>query len=166
VDHVGEIVEDWRRLRPELDLTPMLIVGRIHRLGRIMDDRLRPTFAAAGLAQGDFDILAALRRGSPDHDLTAGELHRALMVTSGAITKQVDRLASKGLVTRKIGPEDARVRLIVLTAAGRRLVDGLIGTHLANEEALLESVDRRQRDALADALRLLSTGLEGDPGLP
>lgn len=162
MDHVGRIVQDWRRLRPELDPAPMLVVGRIHRLGRIMDERLRPVLAAAGLAQGDFDVLAALRRASPDRGRTAGELHRALMVTTGAITKQVGRLEARGLVRREVGLEDGRVRRVVLTDPGERLVDELIAIHLATEKELLASLGGREQAALAAGLRRLAAGLEDD----
>jgi DNA-binding MarR family transcriptional regulator len=160
VDPVGEIVEQWRALDLGLDPSPMLIVGRIHRLGQIMDAALRPALAAAGLREGDFNILAALRRASPDDARTAGELHRALMVTTGAITKQVDRLAARGLVTRTAGAEDQRVRRIALTATGRRLVDELIVTHLETERELLSTLTAAQRAALADGLAILADGLE------
>ena len=164
VDHVGEIVEQWRRLESGIDPTPMLVVGRIHRIGQIMDAALRPALADAGLREGDFNILTALRRAAPDHAQTAGELHRALMVTTGAITKQVDRLAARGLIVRRTGPDDGRVRRIVLTPAGRRLVDQLIVRHVDSERELLAGLTAAQRSTLADGLATLASSLEGDRG--
>lgn len=160
VDPVGRIVEQWREQRPDLDPSPMLIVGRIHRLGQVMDRALRPTFVRAGLAPGDFDILAALRRAGPPHARTAGELHRALLVTSGAVTKRVDRLAGRGLVRREIGAGDARVRRITLTEPGAALVDELIPAHLDAERRLLAALSPDQASALNLALALLAERLE------
>jgi DNA-binding MarR family transcriptional regulator len=159
MDHIAQIVERWRQLRPDLDPSPMLIIGRIHRLAAITDGALSPTFARAGLAAGDFDVLAALRR-APGHARTAGELHRALMVTTGAITKRSDRLAAQGLVTRGVGSQDARVRDIVLTAPGVALVDELLAIHLDTERQLLASLSPAQLAVLADALEPLTTALE------
>lgn len=157
---MSRIVEQWREQRPDLDPGPLLVVGRIQRLAQLMDTALRPTFARAGLGQGDFDILAALRRAGPEHSRTAGELSGALMVTSGGLTKQVDRLAAKGLVSREVGPDDARVRRVGLTAAGVRLVDELIEVHLDCERRLLAALSPDQLTALADTLSLLAEQLE------
>jgi DNA-binding MarR family transcriptional regulator len=159
-DAVSRIVEQWREQRPDLDPSPMLVVGRIQRLAQQLDTALRPTFARAGLGQGDFDILAALRRAGPAYSRTAGELSHALMVTSGGVTKQVDRLAAKGLVAREVGPDDARVRRVTLTAAGVRLVDELIEVHLDRERDLLVALNSEQQTQLADILSLLAEDLE------
>jgi DNA-binding MarR family transcriptional regulator len=159
-DAVSRIVEQWRAQRPDLDPAPMLVVGRIQRLSQLMDVELRPTFAEAGLGQGDFDILAALRRAGPGCSRTAGELRAALMVTSGAITKQVDRLAAKGLVTREVGEDDARVRRVMLTAAGGTLVDDLVEVHLAREQQLLAALTPDQAAQLAAILAVLAEDLE------
>ena len=159
-DAVERIVDQWRAQRPDLDPGPMLVVGRIHRLGQLLDVALRPTFADAGLGPGDFDVLAALRRTGPPYQRTAGDLREALMVTSGAITKQVDRLAARQLVTRENHPDDARVRLVRLTDAGVTLVDELIVVHLDTERRLLSGLSPAQRDQLAEGLAALAHDLE------
>jgi hypothetical protein len=51
-----------------------------------------PAFAAANLGNGDFDVLAAFRRTDEPHALRPVELSRTLLVTTGAITKRIDRL--------------------------------------------------------------------------
>lgn len=162
-DQVAGIVEQWTAQRPDLDPSPMLVVGRIHRLAQTMDRALRPPFAAAGLGQGDFDVLAALRRAGPPYSRSPGELRDSLMVTSGAVTKQVDRLVAKGLVTRAVA-DDARGRTITLTAAGKRQVDELIAVHLANERRLLSSLTDVQVADLAALLAVLSEQLGADHG--
>lgn len=160
VDAVGRIVEQWHEQRPDLDASPMLVVGRIHRLGQLLDAALRPTFAGADLGQGDFDVLAALRRAGPSFSRTAGELRESLMVTSGAVTKQVDRLAARGLVSREASPDDARVRRITLTDAGVVLVDELIEVHLDTERRLLSCLSAQQVSRLASNLAVLAEDLE------
>jgi len=159
---VARIVEQWHEQRPDFDASPMLVIGRIHRLAQLTDAALRPTFAAANLAPGDFDVLTALRRAGPPHARTAGQLREALMVTSGAVSKQVDRLAGKALVSRDVGADDARVRRITLTDAGVALVDELIEVHLDNERRLLAGLTPDQTAELAAALAVLAAGLETD----
>ena len=78
-------MEQWRRERPDLDPSPMGIIGRLHRLADALHTELRPVFAEAGLSDGDFDVLASLRRSGAPYQLTPGELAGTTMVTSGAV---------------------------------------------------------------------------------
>jgi DNA-binding MarR family transcriptional regulator len=159
-DTVARIVDRWREISPELDPTPMLVVGRISRLAALIDERLRPPFAAADLANGDFDLLAALRRQGPPCAASPGELAEAMLVTTGATTKRIDRLEQRGYVTRRTAPHDGRGRVIGLTAAGRRLVDKLMPTHLANEAAILAPLGATERARLARLLGEMAASLE------
>lgn len=162
-DAVARIVEAWRHERPDLDATPMLVVGRIHRLGQLLDTALRPPFADAGLGPGEFDVLAALRRAGAPYSRTPGELRDSLMVTSGAVTKLVDRLVGKGLATREVSATDARGRTVALTRAGRELIDDLIAVHLDNERRLLADLSPSEQSGLADLLATLTRSLEPMP---
>jgi DNA-binding MarR family transcriptional regulator len=163
-DAVARIVEQWGAERPELDATPMLIVGRIARLNHLLDDRLRFTFAAVSLANGDFDVLAALRRTGAPYECRPVELSRSLMVTSGGITKRLDRLEGQGLVTREDATYDGRGKLVRLTGPGLDLVDRLITQHLANERRLLAGLSEHDREQLARLLGRLALTLERVPG--
>ena len=91
-DHVDTIVQQWAVERPDLDSSPLQVVGRLSRLADQADELLRPVFAARGLGDGDFDVLATLRRDGAPHELTPSELGARTMVTSGAVTKRIDRL--------------------------------------------------------------------------
>lgn len=159
-DWVAEIVTRWRQLRPDLDPSPMLVIGRIARLAVIIDQRLRPPFADAGLANGDFDLLAALRRQGPPFALSPGDLATAMLVTTGATTKRIDRLERHGHVTRSTSDGDRRRRVVALTPAGRRLVDDLIGRHFAIEAAILAPLADSQRDDLGALLGELAAIIE------
>jgi DNA-binding MarR family transcriptional regulator len=159
-DAVDRIVAQWARERPELDTRPMAVIGRLHRLAGLLDEELRSVFAAADLGNGDFDVLATLRRSGAPFQLTPGELSASMMVTSGAVTKRVDRLERKGLVERTVSVADRRGREIRLTGAGRALVDELVVDHWANEDRLLAALDPRERDLLAALLRKLLLSVE------
>jgi DNA-binding MarR family transcriptional regulator len=161
-DAVARIVAQWRQVKPELETDPMLVIGRIGRLAATIDARLRPTFAEIGLGNGDFDVLAALRRSGEPPALSPGDLAEAMIVTTGAVTKRVDRLADKGLVTREVAPDDARGRVVSLTPAGLELVDQMMVVHLANERRLLQGLSGEQVDQLAGLLRVLAASLESE----
>jgi DNA-binding MarR family transcriptional regulator len=150
-DHVDHLLAQWAAVRPDLDTSPMGVIGRLSRLSRIVDTELRRTFAAHDLDAASFDVLATLRRN--DRDLTPAELMRSSMVTSGAITQRLDRLESRGLVSRTPSATDGRVVHVSLTPAGRALIDRALPDHVATEHRLLASLSAEERDALAVVLR-------------
>jgi DNA-binding MarR family transcriptional regulator len=152
LDHVGRLRAQWARERPDLDTSAMGVIGRLHRIGDVLHEELRPVFAAAGLSDGDFDVLAALRRAGEPFELTPGTLAETTMITSGAVTKRVDRLVAGGWATRSVDEQDGRVRRVALTPAGRALVDRVAGEHFANEERLLATFSAADRRVLTDLL--------------
>jgi DNA-binding MarR family transcriptional regulator len=159
-DAVDRITAQWARERPDLDVAPMAVIGRISRLADLLDQRLRPVFAEVGLGNGDFDVLATLRRAGEPFRLTPTELSASAMVTSGAVTKRVDRLEREGLVERTVNAVDARGRVIALTPKGRAVVERVHPRHLANEDGLLEALDESERTQLAGLLRKLLVSLD------
>ena len=160
-DHVGRILVQWGRERPDLDVSPLGVVGRLHRLADALNAELRALFAEAGLSDGDFDVLASLRRSGEPFALTPGELAATTMVTSGAVTKRVDRLAAQGYVTRTVSADDARGRVIALTPEGRALIDDLFPRHVANERRLLSGLSADERATLARLLEKWGRSLDG-----
>jgi DNA-binding MarR family transcriptional regulator len=158
-DHVDRVLEQWAAQRPDLDASPMAVLGRLKRLARLIDAELRRTFAAHGLDAASFDVLATLRRSEPPHRLTPAELMLASMVTSGAITQRLDRLEARDLVTRTPSESDGRGVYVTLTDEGRALIDQALPDHLATEHRLLDALPADRRDALADGLRDLLESL-------
>lgn len=158
-DHVEEIVARWQAERPELDASPLLVIGRISWLAEALDAELRPPFAAEGLGNGDFDVLAALRRAGSPYALRHRDLTATMLVTPGAVTKRVDRLVVGGYVAREAAADDGRGQLVRLTKAGVRLVDRLIEVHLENEARLLSALSERDRRQLARLLSKLAATL-------
>ena len=153
-DHVDRIRAQWARLRPELDTTPMAVVGRLSRVSGLIDVRLRALFAGYGIGDGDFDVLAALRRAGDPAGLSPGRLQEAMMITSGAVTKRVDRLERAGLVSRTTSAEDGRARVVALSEHGRRpIVLVPRTTYAAN------SVDLQTAQQLGNGLQQ-RTGIE------
>ncbi len=154
-DHVDAILDQWAVECPDLDVSPMAIVGRLSALARLVDGRLKENFARHGLDGPGYDVLATLRRSGEPYRLTPGDLMRSAMVTSGAITQRLDRLEARGLVRRSAADGDGRSVHVTLTAAGRRLVDEVMPGHLETEQQILAGLSDRQRRDLADGLRRL-----------
>ena len=158
-DGVDEILEQWRRERPDLDPSPIGVVGRISRLARELEQRLEPIYREHGLEPGWHDVLATLRRIGPPHRLRASDFTGTLMLTSSGTTKRLDKLEHAGLIAREPDPTDRRGVLIRLTPAGLELIDRLTPAHLDNERRILAALSEPEQRRLADLLRKLQLGL-------
>jgi DNA-binding MarR family transcriptional regulator len=158
-DHVDLVLAQWSERRPDLDASPMAVMGRLKRLATLVDGELRRNFAAHDLDSASFDVLATLRRSNAEHSLTPAGLMRSSMVTSGAITQRLDRLEARGLVTRKPSETDGRGVQVTLTKAGLDLIDAVLPAHVATEDRLLAGLSTEERTQLADSLRTLLESL-------
>jgi DNA-binding MarR family transcriptional regulator len=164
-DAVDRITAQWRRERPDLDLRPMAVIGRISRIAVRVERELERVFAEYGLTGGEFDVLATLRRSGAPYRLTPGELSRSTMITTGGMTKRLDNLEARGLIRREPDPRDRRGRLIALTDEGWALVDRAVEAHYANEDRLLAGLSAAKREELVALLRDLLVSLD-PPGGP
>jgi DNA-binding MarR family transcriptional regulator len=159
-DHVDEILEQWRRERPDLNVAPLGLFGRLFRLAHLADAAFGEELQRHGLQHGWFDVLAALRRAGAPYELNPTELIRATLLSSGGLTKRVDRLEGAGLVERRPDANDRRGTLVRLTRRGKRVVDRALEAHLANEERLLSPLSAADRRAFDNLLRKLLASLE------
>lgn len=158
-DHVAAIMGQWRRERPDLDPSPQAVIGRLHRIALRLTAELTEVYELHGLGEGEFDILATLRRQGAPYSLNPTDLAAQTMVTSGAITKRVARCLAHGWVTSGRSDEDGRGRLVTLTPAGKRLIDEAFTAHMANEARLLSRFSARDRNELARLLEEWATDL-------
>ena len=142
-DAVDRIQEEWRRERPDLDVGPQGVIGRLHRVAARLTEELTTVYDAHGLAEGDFDVLATLRRAGAPFERTPGELAEHTMITTGGMSKRIDRLERAGLVTRRASDTDGRGRVVALTDHGRETIDAAFTDHMANERRLVDELDAR-----------------------
>lgn len=159
-DPVDRITSQWRAVHPDLDTEPMALVGRVHRVSRLVAEQVEEHFRAAGVSRGDYDVLASLRRAGDPPRLTPGQLQQGLLLSSAGVTGRVDRLARNGLVRRLPDPADGRGVLVELTDAGRELVDRLVREDMARQSRWLEVLSDSDRRALTRALRKLGDAVE------
>jgi DNA-binding MarR family transcriptional regulator len=159
MDHVDRIVEAWRRERPDVDVTALGQLARLFRTAHLADTALADSLGQHRLQPGWFDLLAALRRAGSPYELNPTQLMRTTMLSSGGMTKRLDRLVEAGLVERRPDPDDRRGTLVRLTAQGRRTIDAALETHAANEERLLGALEPAEREVLDGLLRKLLVSL-------
>ena len=160
-DHIQEVVEQWAAETPALDRSAFAVIGRISRLAQLLEPELDLVFAEYGLTGGEFDVLAALRRSGAPYRLTPTSLRKALLLSSGGMTKRLAGLENRGLVRREAAEtRDRRLRAVTLTPDGRRLVDAVLPEHIDNEERLLRDLNASERSDLARLLEKLAVTLQ------
>lgn len=163
-DHVAAIIDAWGSERPDLDVTPVGVFGRITRIERHASRALQPVYRAYGIDDGEYDVLAALRRNGEPFQLTPTALYQTMLVTSATMTARLDRLEQRNLIARHPAPNDRRSVLVELTPEGRAIIDKAAADLVAAEGAMLDELTPRERKALSGLLARLLTSLENPPG--
>ncbi|MGW4025904.1 MarR family winged helix-turn-helix transcriptional regulator [Streptomyces sp. NPDC005009] len=154
-DPVDAIIEQWARVRPDLDTAGMEVFGRVFRLARAMGDRMEKEYAKYGISRGEFDVLATLRRSGEPYTLSPRQLSATLMLTTGGMTGRLDKLERAGLLRRSPDPHDRRGLQVTLTEAGLRLIDAAVGAGLTVQTEALSTLDGERAGELAGLLREL-----------
>ena len=158
---IHEITRQWQAERPDLDLQNFLLQIYLQRIGRIIESRFgKMCLRRFGVRAQDMRLLFALRRGGAPFARRPTDLFRATLVTSGAITKQVDRLAKKKLVRRLPDPDYGGGFLVQLTEKGLEVSDRA-STIVATESFIgpaMAAMKPSERDAAERfCLRLIAT---------
>jgi len=157
-DAIDEIREQWQRLRPDLDVDVIDIVGRLSRAAALIVRASDLLLSRYELTRGEFDILTALRRtGTPQ---SPGALRTVGLATGPATTKRLRSLVARGYVERSVNPADGRGALIALTPAGRELIDEVFPSVLRLERDLMRDVPGDEWPAAVDALRRIVGSVE------
>ncbi|MFC8191890.1 MarR family winged helix-turn-helix transcriptional regulator [Cellulomonas sp. NPDC057328] len=162
-DFVDGVRDAWTRERPDLDVRTQGVFGRLSRVAIRVTDELVAVYRQHGLAEGDFDVLATLRRAGEPYAHSCGELAEHTLVTSGGMTKRVDRLEGAGLVRRRVSEHDGRGRVVELTDRGREVIDAAFTDHIANQHRLLAMLDPGDAEVLEDVLKRWLARLEDLP---
>jgi DNA-binding MarR family transcriptional regulator len=162
MDRIDNILAQWHRERPDLDVAPMGLIGRLRQVSRHLGREMEKTFAAHGLNAASFDVLATLRRSGPPYALSPGDLMAMTMVTSGTMTNRIDQLEKAGLVERRLNPQDARSVIIALTERGFAVIDAAVTAHVETQARLVALISKDDRAALERLLRTYLAGLEAE----
>jgi MarR family 2-MHQ and catechol resistance regulon transcriptional repressor len=101
------------------------------------------------LGHSDFAVLEVLLHKGPQPVNIIG---KKVLLASGSITAAVDRLESRKLLRRTSDPRDRRSRIVELTGAGRRLIEGAFQKHAKDMEETMAVLRSGER---AELVRLL-----------
>jgi DNA-binding MarR family transcriptional regulator len=145
---------------PQIDPAVESAIGRIQAIGKHVSRAFDETLADYGLNHGEYRLLLRLTTRGEDNRMSAGELSRALLLSSGAMTNRLDRLEKAGFVRRVPDPRDRRGVLVELTAAGRAQIDAAVGEQAAKEIDVLAPLSAKDMAALNQLLRKVLVSLE------
>lgn len=98
----------------------------------------------------ELECLGVLESRGP---LPAGELARQTGLTSGAVTRMIDRLVSRGAVRRREDPNDRRRVLVELTPTARHAAEPFYGPMAQASQNLLADYNARDLAVILDFLR-------------
>ncbi|MGF1749167.1 MULTISPECIES: MarR family winged helix-turn-helix transcriptional regulator [Vibrio] len=153
MDAVDRVVTQWAKEKPELETEPMAMMGRMMRLAKYMETQVAEVHKKYDLKMGEFDVLATLRRSGSPYQLTPSELIDSMMLTSGAMTNRMDKLESKGYISRTHSKEDRRSVRVKLTDEGLVLIDKMMEEHVEVQQKLVHSLSKPQKKNLNQLLK-------------
>lgn len=158
-DPVGISIRQWGELWPELDVSAMDVLGRVHRVFLHYQARINQVFEREGISASSFGVLAALYRIGPPHRLQVTELASRTMISTGGMTQRLDRLEGLGLIERMRDDADRRAVHARLTESGIACARRVARAHFENERQMLHLLDPEGRHDLATGLRLLERSI-------
>ncbi|MGC9961311.1 MAG: MarR family winged helix-turn-helix transcriptional regulator [Acidimicrobiales bacterium] len=157
-EHARWAAKAW----PEIDEDVEAIVSRVEKAQRYLERAAVDTRDQVGLAHGELKILLHLTRGFRSQ----GALAKSLLVSTGTMTNQLDKLEAAGLVVRLPDPGDRRGKLVEMTATGRERLDNYINVQAARERHLLGGLSSEEKRQLNALMRKLLASLGESPAVP
>jgi DNA-binding MarR family transcriptional regulator len=153
--------ERWRAELGSVDEDSVLIMAGLARLSRTIQEAYQGDLHSFGLTYSEYAALHTLRVEGTPYRLSPSRLNQVLALSSGGITKIVDRLESAGLVRRTPDPSDGRGVLVELTARGRSMAARIFDAGLRKYSQTLDRMSRAERRRLVESLATLLDAFEG-----
>jgi DNA-binding MarR family transcriptional regulator len=125
----------------------------VQRASRAIGRRFDEAFRLLGLNNGQFSLLMALNRPTPP---TMSSLAERLAMDRTTTTANLKPLERRGLVEIQRDEQDARVRRIVLTEAGRAVLAEAVDRWRAANDAVVVRLGGTDLAALRSALRMIA----------
>jgi DNA-binding MarR family transcriptional regulator len=139
VDHVDEILTEWRRACPTVDASPIGITGRVTRIALYTERNADDHLERYRLTPSGFEVLLALD-ASATNQLSPTHLARGQRMSSAGITGLVDQLVAFGLASRSREPHDRRRIRVSLTRQGSEMLATAGAGWRRNQQRLVRSL--------------------------
>lgn len=158
-DVIDQLISQWKTERPDLDASPMAIVGRLIKLGKTLEKSVGNALKESGIYYTDLDVLATLRRSGQPYELTPKELMQSVLITSGAMTALLDRLTKMKLIYRSPDEKDGRIKRACLTIKGKEVIDKAIMVRFEEANNSIDILKENEKKLLSDLLKKLMASL-------
>ena len=146
----------WAAARwPEVEEVVESIVARIAMVQRHIERASVDTRDQLGISQGELKILLRLTRGARSQ----GDIAKALLVSTGTMTNQLDKLEAAGFVVRSPDPTDRRGKLVDMTPLGRETLDNYVNVQAKRERQLISGLSPQEKGEVNTLLRKLLASL-------
>ncbi|MGP0047789.1 MAG: MarR family transcriptional regulator [Solirubrobacteraceae bacterium] len=110
-------------------------------------------FEAIGLLELSITQIKLLHQlEEANHELTLKEASELLPLSLPAVSRTVDDLVRRGMISRHEDVEDRRMKRISLTDTGRSVIRRVNGARLIGLQQFTRSLDGEEREALSGAL--------------
>jgi DNA-binding MarR family transcriptional regulator len=154
-DTVSALIRDWAVERPDLDTWAYRFFASAVELERRLSLALEPTFDELGIRGGDYEVLGHLRRAGKPYERTPTDLSRLMFLTTGAMTRRLDRLERDGYLARIPHGSDRRSVMVRLSPLGLTMTDHVVERIVPLLSELLEPVRGRMGDFETTARMIL-----------
>ncbi len=141
---------------------PFAAFTHLARTSLFLDALQQECLAPFGIAFGDFAVLRLLQQSPDGQPMSPTRLAEIVVLTTGGMTKVIDRLVRLGHVRRTRDPHDGRGVRVALTAKGRRTCDAASAAYVAGRERVLSQLDPDELATIEDALARLLAAFEAD----
>jgi DNA-binding MarR family transcriptional regulator len=153
---ITDIASQYAAIHPEVEG----VVDRIAAINKHISRAFEDTLAGHGINHGEYKLLLRLVTRTQDNRMSAGELSRSLMLSSGAMTNRLDQLEKAELIRRVPDPRDRRGVHVELTAKGKTIIDDAVTEQAAKEIDVLSALTSKELTALNQLLRTVLGSLE------
>lgn len=158
-DIIDNLVKEWKLEKPSLNAEAMHVVGRIIKLGKVLEKRAGNVLKESNIHYTDLDVLATIRRSGKPYQLTPKELMKSVLITSGAMTTLLDRLTKLDLIYRANDEKDGRIKKACLTEKGKRIIDKAIEIRFNEATESIEMFDESEKKVLGVLLKKMMLNL-------
>lgn len=154
--NIEEILDQMRSCW-EGDLAAAETVKRLFRARELFFSDAKTVMEQFALNVGEFDAMASLRIQGEPYEQTPSNICQTNLVSSGGLTKVLNSLEKRGLISRRQCADDQRSRLVKLTAKGKKLINEALEIVLArHEKQLNDALSKDEREMLNKLLMKLN----------
>ena len=161
-DRLDFLTENWAATRPEIDITPWGIWGRITRINEIFLSCVGRTLKGHALTYSEFQTLGALVLSGDPYEGNPNQIAAFNLLTSGGLANLLGRMEREGLIARRPDPEDRRGVIVRLTQTGLSHFNEAVADENRLEHEMVAALTNTEKTILALLLRKLLLSIDSN----